>query len=318
LQDGAFFAAGDLLINLDNRDFQSAINSAKAELTQAQQALTLEKAQVVQAKADWERLNKAIPIPALVSRKPQVVSAKAKVSAALAQFDKALLNFKRTKIYAPFNGRVLNKKVNMGDFISANSTLVEFIASDFLQVRLSLKNSDLAFINLPETGLSNTLNKETLPKVLFESRLIEPQFWNGQIVRTEASIDQSSQQLFVIGEIEAPFGPLNAHKHSLKIGQYITAKIQGKLLKNVISINVDTLHQGQYVYIVKNGLITKTAVDISWQNEKIAIISMGLSIGDKLITSTVSADSEGSQASTGTGTGVGKTKDKKAFKKLNP
>ncbi len=291
LAEGAFFKKGELLLSLDNRDYQSTINSTRAFLTQVQQALALEKAQVSQAKADWRRLNKTAPIPALVSRTPQVISAKAKVSAAFADYNKAILNYKRTQIYAPFNGRVLTKHVNIGDYVNANSALAEIFSTAVLQVKLNLKNSDLAFIDLPEGPLTATTS---LPDVRLEANLIEQQFWRGKIVRTAAAIDQSSQQLYVIAEIPAPFSPANAAKHPLKIGQYVRAEIQGKRLKNAISIDIKTVYQGQFVLLVKEGVVRKQNIKISWQDDNIAVISQGLAVGDRLVTSLLSADAVGS------------------------
>ena len=293
--EGAFFKKGDVLLTLDNRDFQSVINSAKAQLTQTQQDLALEKAKVNQAKADWERLNKNQPIPPLVSRTPQVVQAKAKVSTAHATYDQAILNFRRTKIKAPFDGRILSKSASIGDYINANSALASLMTSDTLQVRLSLKNSDLAFIDLPEQNIQQQL-PASLPSVSFITNLIEPQTWRGKIVRTEASIDSNSQQLFVIGEIQQPFSAQHVDKHPLKIGQYVSADIQGKKLSNAILVNINNIYQDQFVFILQQGLITRRDIRILWQDDVTALIGKGLNTGDQLITSILSLDDEGSLA----------------------
>lgn len=299
-QEGAFFNKGDLLISIDSRDYQNAINTAKANLTQAQQDLALEQAKVDQAKADWKRLNKNAKIPALVSRTPQVISAKAKVSAMHANYNQAIINFQRTKIHAPFDGRILSKAANLGDYINANTALAEIISSDALQVRLPLKNSDLAYVDLPEQFISSEQPAQlSQPNVSFMADLISDQQWQGKLVRTEAAIDESSQQLFVIGEIDAPYAAINSNKHPLKIGQYVSAKIEGKVLANTISVKVENIYQGQFVYVVENGLIQRRPISILWRNDSIALIGEGLKSGDKLITSLLSDGSQGSPASTG-------------------
>ena len=295
LESGAFFKKGDLLVELDAREYQNKINTAKASLTQPLQDLKLEQAQVTQAKADWQRLNKNTKVPALVSRTPQVISAKAKVSAAHANFNQAVLDFERTKIVAPFDGRVLSKNVNIGEFINANTALADIFSTQALQVRLSLKNTDLAFIDLPEKNTANqSINVAT--KVIFEADLIEPQLWMGELVRTEASIDQQSQQLFVIAQINSPYSAANSDKHPLKIGQYLNAKIKAKLIPNAISIDITSIYQGQYVYLLKGGVIHRQSIKILWQDDTTALIGEGLTAGDRLITSILSQDDEGSQA----------------------
>lgn len=311
--EGAFFSKGDLLISLDSRDYQNNINSAKANLVQAQQDLALENAKVAQAKADWQRLNKNTKVPTLVSRTPQAKIAKAKVSAMHAKYNQAIIDMQRTKIVAPFDGRIMSKHVNIGDYVNANTPLAEIISTDALQVRLPLKNSDLAFINLPEQHASAAAGDPTsadLPNVRFSTDLIEQQDWPGKIVRTEAAIDADSQQLFVIGEIKSPFSRSQSNKHSLKIGQYITANIQGKMLPGAISIKISSLYQSKYVYVVVDGLIEKRLVQVDWRDDKIALIGSGLSVGDALITSIISDAAQGSPADTTTGA----AKDKRARK----
>jgi RND family efflux transporter MFP subunit len=295
-EEGAFFKKGDILLSLDNRDFQSAINSAKADLTQTQQDLALEKAQVSQAKADWNRLNKGKTIPPLVSRTPQILQAKAKVSAAHARYNQAILNFKRTKITAPFDGRVLSKTASIGDYINANSALANLMTSASLQVRLSLKNSDLAFIDLPEQNIQQANDNRSYPAVSFTTNLIEEQSWPGEIVRTEPSIDSSSQQLFVIGEIYQPFSSQHRDKYPLKIGQYVNAIIEGKKITDARQINIKNIYQDQFVFILKEGQVTRRDITISWQNESVALVGKGLDIGDELITSALTLDDEGSLA----------------------
>ncbi len=321
-QEGAFFNKGDLLISIDSRDYQNTINSAKANLTQAQQDLALEKAKVEQAKADWRRLNKNAKIPALVSRTPQVISAKAKVSAMHASYNQAIINFKRTKIHAPFDGRVLSKSVNQGDYVNANSALAQIISSDALQVRLPLKNSDLAYVDLPEQFIASTqqTSPSPQPNVQFTADLISDQLWQGKLVRTEAAIDESSQQLFVIAEIEAPFSAQHSDKHPLKIGQYVSANIEGRVLPKAISVNVENIYQGQFVYVVEKGIIQRRPITILWRNDTIALIGEGLKAGDMLIISLLSDGSQGSPAksakdSKGNKAGKGKKGDKNSQKR---
>ncbi|EPJ52306.1 MAG: hypothetical protein OFPI_14510 [Osedax symbiont Rs2] len=312
LENATFFAKGDLLLSIDSRDYQTAINSAKANLTQAQQALSLERAQVAQAKADWKRLHGSSKIPNLVSRRPQELSAKASVSAAHAQYNQAVLNFQRTKIVAPFAGRVLSKQISLGEFVNANTQLAQIFSSDTLQVRLGLQNSDLAFIDLPEVSPQPSSLSLVQPAVNFETQLIERQLWQGSIVRTEAAIDSSSQQLFVIAEITAPYGTDNADKHPLKIGQYLTANIVGKKLQNVISIEVRHIYQGEFVYLVRDGLLHRQDITIRWQDDQIALIDSGLKEADQLVTTILAQAASGTPVNVENNQSAGATSAKNA------
>jgi hypothetical protein len=70
---------------------------------------------------------------------------------------------------------------------------------------------------------------------------------------------------------------------SLKIGQYVTAVIDGRRLHQVMSIPNRAIYQNSYVYIFKEGLLMKKPITINWQNDKISVIESGLSEGDFLV-----------------------------------
>lgn len=103
------------------------------------------------------------------------------------------------------------------------------------------------------------------------------------MVRTEGAIDENSQQLHVIAQIAEPYGAKAKNKPPLKIGQYVTATIQGKSLNKVLVIPNKSIYQGSYVYIVTEGLLKRREVELAWQNEKDVIIRSGLQVGDKLV-----------------------------------
>ena len=117
-RDGGFFEKGDVLIELDDRDHQAEVKIAQASLMSAKQKLEEEAARVRQAEADWRRLGNGETASALVLRQPQFESAQAQVLSAEAQLDKMKLSLERTKIIAPYAGRILKKNVDVGQVIS--------------------------------------------------------------------------------------------------------------------------------------------------------------------------------------------------------
>ena len=52
--------------------------------------------------------------------------------------------------------------------------------------------------------------------------------WDAKLVRTEGAIDETARQLHVIAQIDDPFGSDNQDHTPIKIGQYVTARLQGK------------------------------------------------------------------------------------------
>ena len=150
------------------------------------QNLEEEKARVSQALADWKRSGKTTPAPELALRKPQLAAARAQLSAAEAKKSQAMRNLERTKVVAPYAGRVLNKQVDIGQLLSPSAALGEIYAVDYVETRLPLKNKALKFVELPES-FRHQASTGKQPTVEFRSDLGDGnQRWHGKIVRTES------------------------------------------------------------------------------------------------------------------------------------
>jgi RND family efflux transporter MFP subunit len=293
-RDGGFFEKGDVLVKIDDRDYQAEVKIAQSTLMAGKQTLLEEQARSNQALADWKRLGNGDEPSVLVLRKPQLESAKAKVMSAQAQLEKTQLKLERTQIVAPYAGRILKKKVDIGQVISTNSQLADIFAVDYVEIRLPIKNNDLALIDLPEEYRNSGVQVQPVP-VNFQSDLIGNQSWQGEVVRTEGAIDNSAQQLYIVAQINNPY---QSSTHSpIKIGQYVTAQIKGKSIDNALVIPNSAIYQGSYVYIVSDGVLIRTDIETRWQNSHDAIIASGLEFGDKLVLTSLGQVSSGTAVS---------------------
>lgn len=68
-RDGGFFEAGDVLVQIDPRNYHVAVTVAEARLAEARLTLAEEKARARQAQRDWKRLGKGGEPTELVLRK---------------------------------------------------------------------------------------------------------------------------------------------------------------------------------------------------------------------------------------------------------
>jgi multidrug efflux system membrane fusion protein len=285
-REGGFFSRGDVLVKLDSRDYQAKVQMARANVQSAKQALAEEQARGEQALQDWQRLGQGNKNPSdLVLRKPQRAAAEARLMSAEAELASAELALSRTQIKAPFDGRVLSKKVDLGQLAGNNTQLAEIYATDYVEVRLPLKQRDLPFIELPEQYREGA-SVITEPVVTIESTLFgQPQAWQGRIVRTESAIDSNAQQLYVIAQIDDPFSDQHKDKAPLKIGQYVTAKIQGKQVNNQLIIPNKALYQNSYVFVVHDGKLQRRDLTLAWQNDDTSVVATGLNDNELLVTS---------------------------------
>jgi len=283
LRDGGFFEAGDVLIRIDSRDYAADVRIAEATLADARQALAEAEARTNQAREDWERLGNPGDAPDLVLRMPQLEAARARVRSAESALEKVRLDLERTGITAPFAGRVLRKLVDLGQVVSPNAQLAEIYATDIVEIRLPLRNRDLPYIDLPETFRYSEETEHAGGHVEIQSELAGQATWGARLVRTEGAIDETARQLHVIAQIDDPFAPAIEGQAPLKIGQYVTARLEGNSVPDALVVPNNTIYQGTYVYVVEDGILRRRDIDISWQNDAEAIITSGLQPGDQLV-----------------------------------
>jgi RND family efflux transporter MFP subunit len=296
VRGGGFFEEGDVLASIDARDYEADVQIAEAILMDAKQTLAEAQARSNQAREDWERLGNEGEASALVLRVPQLEAAKARIKSAESTLWKAQLKLERTDIVAPFAGRILKKYADVGQVVSNNTPLADIYATDYVEIRLPIRNRDLPFIDLPEIYRYEE-TAEHIGGVTIRSELDGSSTWNAQLVRTEGAIDESARQLHVIAQINDPFSIHREGQKPIKIGQYVTAQLRGKMVANVLVIPNATIYQGSYVYIVRDEILQRRNIEIAWQNDKDAIIATGLEHGDLLVTTVLGQVTSGIRVS---------------------
>jgi len=284
--DGGFFEKGDVLVQLDDRDHRAEVKINQSSLLAAKQVLLEEQARADRALVDWQRLGNGAEPSALVLRKPQLAAAQAQVSSAQAKLEKAQLLLERTKVTAPYAGRILKKHVDLGRIVVNNTQLADIYAIDYVEIRLPIKNKDLSFMILPEQYRHS--DKEVVgSSVTLTSNLIGQQHWQGKIVRTEGAIDENSQQLYIVAQIDDPYDLSSNKVAPIKIGQYVNASIVGKTIDQALVIPNSAIYQGSYVYIAEiiddKTVLKRKDISILWQNSNDAVVEAGLAFGDSLV-----------------------------------
>ena len=103
-RDGGFFEKGDILLEIDPIDYETALTIARANLAEARVRLAEEEAQTSQAQIDWDRLGEGDLPSELVLRVPQLALAKANVAASEARVAEAERNLERRRPLHRRNG----------------------------------------------------------------------------------------------------------------------------------------------------------------------------------------------------------------------
>lgn len=279
---GGFFEKGDLLLQIDPRDYEAAVTVAEAGLAEARYRLSEEEASADQARVNWQRLNPGVEPPELVAREPQLLQARANVAAAEAQLANAKLNLERTRITAPYAGRVLSKEVDVGQYVGAGTTLARIYAVDYVEIRLPLSERQLGFIDVPEMYRGGEVLEEDKPLVRLSVTLGNDEYeWKGRVVRAEGALDTTSRQLFVVAQVDNPYGLRADGRPPLKIGSFVQARIEGELLEDVFVIDRKLHRKNEYVVTIDDdSRIRRREIEVLWSDPDRLVIREGLEAGE--------------------------------------
>jgi len=273
-----------LLLRIDPSDYNTVLASANAELAEVRYNLVLEEAEAKQAREEWELLGEGNPSP-LALRVPQLERAKAAISSAKAKVSQAQRNLERTKVRAPYDGRVMDAAVDVGQYIASRGTRIGSIyAIDYAEVRLPITDRQASMIDLPlrYEGISEERNHP--PIVLTLQYGDETYAWEGIIERVEGTIDRETRMLHVIGRISEPYRERSPGQPPLKIGMFSKAAIRGKHLDKAFVLPRIVMVEDDMVLVLDedNRLSRRTVKVVQTEGENV-IIRSGLRDGQRVI-----------------------------------
>lgn len=154
-KDGQTVKAGDLLFTIDPRPFELALESAKAEVARA-------NAQVELAATEVERARPLVRSGAVTERDfdqraANLSVARAALQAAQAAMRNAELNLEWTKVTAPIDGRISDRKVDAGNLVNGGSgsttLLATIVTIDPIHFLFEVSETDfLRYSRMAESG----------------------------------------------------------------------------------------------------------------------------------------------------------------------
>jgi len=278
---GGTFKKGDVLATLEQDDYRTDLKLAEAELAQAKAALQEEIARGKVAEQEWRSVSSVAP-PELGLRKPQLAKEQANVKASEAKLERAKRNLERTKITAPYNGIVVERNIDLGQFVAAGTMLGTVYSTDTAEVRLPIPDSDLMFVDI--AGQSS----DSAPVFLSASVGGIKRTWQGKLVRSEGILDTNSRVVYAIVEVQDPYNLKSSHGAPLRFGQFVEAEITSRQNEALIVLPRSILRLDNTVLTVNdNREIDIKSVEVARTTAKEVFIRSGLEAGDLVVNSAV-------------------------------
>ena len=179
-------------------------------------------------------------------------------------------------VKADFNGVVTEVAVVEGATVTAGTKMVTMANLEDVQVALSVSKSDL-------------------PKIAVGQKVdisINGKAYDGEVTKISGNATKNSNGVAVVETIIKVTNPDN----DIILGVEATNKIHAEKADNTIVLPyeyIQTDAEGDYVYVVENGVVTRKNVTVGISTSTEAQVIEGLSEGDEVISSDVSMLTEG-------------------------
>jgi len=301
LASGGFFDEGEALVRIDPRDSQVALEGARAALARAESQLELTGATLERQRSMRERgissqarMDDAIHAHA---------NAEASVREARVAVRRAELDLERTRVGAPFAGRVREKHVDLGQFVSRGAPVARVYSIDYAEVRLPIRDADLAHLDLPSGFDDDAVALEhgavagaSGPAVRLSATVAgQPRRWHGHVVRSEGARDARTRMLTLVAQVRDPYvRDGDSERAPLPIGIFVEAEIEGRRVDGVFEVPRSALRRDDRVLVVDHDdRVRIRPVEVLRSDRETSWLRAGVAAGERVVVSPLDLATEG-------------------------
>jgi RND family efflux transporter MFP subunit len=252
-----------MVARIDDADYVALQARAEAAYAQAQETYALESTQAEMSLAEWRRVSQEEP-SALTKREPQLQRALAMIASAKAERERAARDLTRTKIVAPFSGRVRSATIEAGTVINSGMPIGELYSDRMLELRVPIRLKDLA-----------DLDRQGTAKVRLDSSPSSE--WLAKIVATDGEMDRSTHTIHAILHLQVP-----ETQEPPPVGSFVSVALPLREAKEQHLIPREAVLDGDHVHIVnaKEELETIPVKVIRGDSQQAQVV--GLSTGQRV------------------------------------
>ena len=316
--EGGVINKGELLIGIDQRSYKldrqigqvrirqakTDIESLKQDIENLKNDILLSKANVELVKKELERVkalskNQFASTNSLDKAEQQYLQAKiqlqnisnrllltdtlmeqknAVLAMAQVDFQKADLAFNKTQIRSEFDGFVLDKFAEKGEYVNPGQCLGSIYQKDCLDVDVRIPLKKMKWI---ESFFRNGKTPDAKVMVAdFDG--MKSSVWNAKVARLKAKIDEKTRTLPMTLEIMNS-GVEIKDMFDLKPGAFVKCSIVGETYENIFVLPRYLLKRNNILFTVNDNHLKMKKVSVLRKFEDEIYINGGLNPGDKII-----------------------------------
>jgi len=292
-------------LSQDIRNLKNDSELAKANVNLALQELTRIKALTKNQfasktsldKAEQQHLAARIQLQTIQNRllltAPLMKLKKSALAMANVDFKKSDLALKKTEIRSGFNGFVMDKQVEVGEYVNPGQALGSIYEKGALDVDVKIPLEQMKWIetffkdgHMPRAKVS--IANFTSP---------EKTVWNARVARIKARIDEKTRTLPMTLEIQDRIVDAAYDSPSsmfdLKPGIFVKCRIIGETLENIFVLPRYLLKTGDILFVVTDNRLEMRKVNVLRKFEEKIYINEGLNKGDLIVFSPLPTSIDG-------------------------
>lgn len=233
-------------------------------------ALDRVEQQNIQARMTLQSYENALSLTDAAIKNSQAALAMARID-----LERAELAFERTEIRAEFDGVVLERKVEMGEFITVGQTFGSLYRGGELDVEVRIPLEKMQWID-------PVFQRNQLPRAVVTTTGVDQgHTWQASVARVKGFIDDQTRTLPMVLEVDM------AGDMTLRPGTFVRCTINGTTHDSVYVVPRHLLHPDNILYVLNDGRLEVRKVTVLRRFREDVFISGGLNPKDKIILSPV-------------------------------
>lgn len=278
LGDGAVFEAEQMLFEIARDDLEIELLRREADLAAAQANLDIELAQSENARREWNSFGRG-EITDLAARGPQVRSAEAQILTAEANLDAAQLDLDRTGFSLPFDGRIVDLSLALGQKVTEGQSFGTAYSFDDIEVVVSLSSDEMALLGQP-------IGTQVSILVYLFGDLVE---LSGTVERQGGEVNRTTRLTnLIIG-----LGSSDVQRLQIRPGTLVPVTFFGDAFSGVTELPNAALQEGDQVWLIVDGVLQRsTDVEVILRGPTSTLIT-GLRHGDVVAIGTIAGARNG-------------------------
>lgn len=273
LVSGGSVRMGQVLATIEAADYENALAVAEAEVVQRRYELIRAEQEVEVAREEWASSGAAgepetTDLGRLAYREPQLELARSGLAAAEARVRDAELRLERTRIRAPFDGKIRSKQIDVGQFVGPGQPVAAMYATDEVELVVPLSPDQMDLLD-PNWQLRDRLAARVIP-----AGGTPDAAWDGYVHRVDGALDPATRLVNVVVRVPGPYRPSETQK-PLLVGTFARVGIVGRVEERYWTIPLSALRDqgGQSaVWLVDDSSVQMQRVEVVQQVDDIAII----------------------------------------------